>query len=50
MRDDSLNGALAGLGVGGARFRFVGALDGSSKQRLQRFDVVRKGRNGRCHG
>jgi hypothetical protein len=50
VRDDRLNGAFAGDRIGGAGFRFVGALDGSGEQRLQRFDIVRKRRNDRCHG
>ena len=49
VRDDRLDGALAGDRMGRARFRFVGALKGSGEQRLQRFDIVRKRRNDRCH-
>ena len=49
VRDDRLDGALAGDRIGGARFRFIGALQRSRKQRLERSDIVRKGRNSRCH-
>ena len=49
MRDDRLNGALAGDRTGGARLGLVGTLQRSGEQRLERSDIVRKGRNSRCH-
>ena len=50
VRDDRLDGALAGNRIGGARLGFVGALQGGDEQHLERFDIVRKGRNHRGHG
>src|ERR1700754_1980606 len=43
MGNRRLDGALASLGIGSARFRFLGAFQGNSEQRLQRLDVVWKG-------
>ena len=48
-RDDRLNGALAGDRTGGARLGLVGTLQRSGEQRLERSNIVRKGRNSRCH-
>ena len=49
--DHRLGGALAGMGVGELRLGFVGPLGRCcAQQRLERFDVVRKGRNGGFHG
>ena len=49
MGDHCLDGALPGQGVGSARFSLVSTFKGSGEQRLQRFDVVRKGRYGGFH-
>lgn len=49
MSDHRLDGALARDRVRGARLGLVGALKGSGEQRLERFDIVRKGRHGGFH-
>lgn len=47
--DHRLGGALAGMGVGELRFRFVRSPGRCCQQRLERFNVVRKGENGGFH-
>jgi hypothetical protein len=49
MGDHRLGRALAGTSVGQLRFGFVGALERRDQQRLERFNSVREGRNGRVH-
>ena len=49
MRDNRLNGALAGDRTGRPRLGLVGTLQGSGEQRLERSNIVRKRRNSRCH-
>ena len=50
VHDHRLGCACPGLGVGQLRFRFVGSPDRYRQQRLERFNVVRQGRNGGVHG
>ena len=56
MRDQRLGRALPGLSLGKARLRFLGPPDRVLRlpcrrldQRLERFDIVRKRRNGGFH-
>jgi hypothetical protein len=56
VRDQRLGGALPGTGIGqfgfsarGPLFGFIGALRTEPYQRLERFDIVRQGRNGGVH-
>jgi hypothetical protein len=49
MGDHRLGGALAGLCVGEPRLCLIGSAGRRVQQRLERFDVVRKGRNGGFH-
>ena len=57
MRDHRFGGTLPGTGIGELGLRFGSALNGCldlpgrlQTQRLERFRVVRQGRNGRVHG
>jgi hypothetical protein len=50
MGDHGFGRALAGKRVGQLRFGFVGTPERRNQQRLERFDVVRKGRNSGFHG
>ena len=49
MRDHRLGGALPGMGVGELGLGLIGPLGRARQQRLERFDIVRKGRNGGFH-
>jgi len=50
MRDHRFSGTLPGTGIGQFGLRFIRSLGRHREQRLKRFYVVRKGRNGGFHG
>ncbi len=50
MRDQRVRGRCSGLCSGQPGLGFVGPPGHGNNQRLERFDVVRKGRNGGFHG
>jgi len=49
MGNQRLDGALVGHGVGELGLCFVSLLERGNQQRLERFDIVRKGRDGGFH-
>ena len=50
VSDQRLDGALAGMGVGQLGLCFVSLLERGNQQRLERFNIVRKGRDDGFHG
>lgn len=49
VRDHGLGGALPGMGIGELGLGLIGSLGRTRQQRLERFDIVRKGRNDSFH-
>ncbi|OBX17512.1 hypothetical protein A9995_15655 [Erythrobacter sp. QSSC1-22B] len=47
--DDRFGGALAGVGIGKLRLSLISLLERGNQQRLERFNVVRKGLDGGFH-